>query len=58
MIYQWVKKVNIREKIWQYVAYGEALFMETISTNWSMVNFNCFLKILQWIVLNEDLNHD
>lgn len=42
MIYEWVKKVNIREKIWQYVAYGEALFMGTISTNLSMVSFNYF----------------
>lgn len=46
-----LKKLILEKKIWQYVAYEEALFMGTISTNLSMVNFNYFLKILQWIVL-------
>lgn len=39
-----LKKEILEKEIWQYVAYGEALFMATISTNLSMVNFNYFFK--------------
>lgn len=37
-----LKKEILEKEIWQQVAYGEVLFMGTISTNLAMINFNYF----------------